>query len=288
MAFMGYRPQVPADPAARLRPSALLAPARSPARALRVPASYRRRSARFRTVAAADVVSVLGALAVALASDRALGIWKAVYVAAFAGVGAVGIALACVSLERTTLRLRGFSGWFLGIPLAATCARVASAEPRLAVAFAAAGLWQVLGGLIVREAATAADAEASLSRTRAALADPPAPAAAPADAPLGDAPAAPVREATRRGVRALRVATLGGGLAWLLGGLVETLRGNWWLGILVTGFGVLAVRLAGEVGWTRTDARVRASDRTNPWAWAFVPVGALAVGARAAWLLGWI
>jgi hypothetical protein len=283
MAWIGYRPYVPADPAKGLRPGTSLpvAPTRLPARrGLRVPESYLRRERRLRLVVAADVATVLAIAGVVATTGHDVAVNKALFVGAFAGAAAVGLALACLSLDRSALRIRASSGWIVGVPFAAAGTTLASTAPALAAAFGLAGLAQVLGGLVVREATLAADAEASRSHTAAALRG---------DGAAGDPDAATAAVRSAAGaVAGLRAAVLCGGVAWILGGLVEATHGNWWLGILATGLGVLAVRRAPDLGFTRTDARVRASDRANPWAWAIVPLGAVGVLVRAAWLVGWI
>jgi hypothetical protein len=113
-------------------------------------------------------------------------------------------------------------------------------------------------------------------------------AAPAADVPDGDgAPTVAVR-GTSKALRELRGAVLAGGCAWVLGGIVEATHRNWWLGILATGLGVFAIRRSPDVGLTATDARVAASDRGNPLAWVIVPLGGVAMLARAGWLLGLI
>ncbi|MFO0933289.1 MAG: hypothetical protein U1E39_11345 [Planctomycetota bacterium] len=293
---MGYRPYVPADPAKGLRPGTSLpaAPTALPARrGLRVPEAYRRRAARFRGVVAADLVTIVGT-AVAAASDVEIEpVGKGIFVAAFAGAGAIGLALACLSLDRFPLRLRASSGWVLGLPLIVACATIAREAPALAVGFAVTGLVQAFGSIVVREAIGAADLETSRShavghaglgpRVGRAHGDVPAVDAADGDGARGIA----VRAASPA-LRALRGAVFAGGCAWVLGGLVEATHRNWWLGILATGLGVLAIRRAPDVGLTATDARVPSSDRGNPLAWVVVPLGGLAMLARAGWLLGLI
>lgn len=275
---MGYRPYVPADPAKGLRPGTSLpvAPTALPARgALRVPEAYRRRAGRFRGVVAADLLTILGTAVAAATTDDL----RAVSKGAFAGVGAIGLALACLSLDRYPLRLRASSGWVVGLPLIVACATIAREAPALAAGFAVTGLVQAFGSIVVREALDAADLETSRSHA----------AAHAAAAPEGraGAPTTGVRP-TSTAVRELRGAVLAGGIAWVLGGLVEATRGNWWLGILATGLGVFAIRRSPDVGLTATDARVPASDRASPLAWVVVPLGALGMLARAGWLLGLI
>ena len=330
MTGMGYRPYVPADPAKGLRPGTSLpaTPTALPARRrIAVPEAYRRRAGHFRGVSAADLATIVGT-AVAFATEAHVDtVGKAIFVGAFAGAGAIGLALACLSLDRFPLRLRASSGWILGLALIVASATVAHEAPAVAVGFVVTGLVQTLGSVVVRDAVDAADRETSRSHGAGADAEPrdasgrarhathAAGAAAPARRSAAGPPsvAGPptvtglpsvaglptvtgrptvtghptvtVRPATPA-LRALRGAVFAGGCAWVVGGIVEATHRNWWLGILAAGLGVLSLRRAPDIGLTTTDARVPASDRASPLAWVLVPLGALGMLARTAWLLG--
>ena len=294
---MGYRPYVPADPAKGLRPGTSLpvAPTALPARrGLRVPEAYRRRAGRFRGVAAADLATIVGTAVAAATEADVQTVGKAIFVGAFAGAGAIGLALACLSLDRSPLRIRASSGWILGLALIVACATIAREAPALAVGFAVTGLVQALGSIVVREAMDAADLETSRSHALGHPAEGPREVAPDGAAPTADAPEAGVhapRIAVRPAspaLRTLRGAVLAGGCAWVLGGIVEATHRNWWLGILATGLGVFAIRRSPDLGLTTTDTRVPASDRGNPLAWVVVPLGGLAMLARVGWILGLI
>jgi hypothetical protein len=87
-------------------------------------------------------------------------------------------------------------------------------------------------------------------------------------------------------VRLLRVSVAGGGIVWIVDGFFEGFYANVWLAGLPLTIGLLSLALWPTIGRTRTDSRLVRTDRPNVLVWAWIPVGAIALLFRIAWLAG--
>jgi hypothetical protein len=249
-----------------------------PAPTLRTESLEEPRDGDLETVRLAVLFDVLAAVVVVL-TTLAWGDRRSWPRLAVVGGGWIALAIACWNGSPGALSLRRFAGlvavaWIVvglvtGVRIGAAFPVVAAVALVLELAFGSAACH---AALVVRRKRSAERREQRrLDRARAGR---------PAVPPSG-APAAPRW-------RRLSIAVAVAGAVWVASGVVESARGNWYLGLVVVAVGVLSLLRSPNLGPTRTDARLRGRPGVGRASWVVVPLGALGLLVRVAWLLGFL